>query len=133
MSKKAAIQLALATVLAWDKKPPLGLNAKLGGELPPTLNAIQDKADLEAVRIGVRLLTAFASSDGGYGAADLPSFFARVAFVLRSDDPPLKFNWSGVNFTEAANSPLHLLIETIAGLTTIVEDNRTEEKRPEQK
>ncbi len=138
MSKKAAIQLALATQMAIDGKPPLGLNGTLCGPLPTLPGEIANDAGGDVVRAHARELRTFANllttGDGGagYDTNSLRTVFAKAAFILRSDDPPLKFNWSKIETAAAANSPLYLVIEMIADLTSVVDEKR-EDNKPAQK
>lgn len=124
MSKKAAIQLALATQMAIDGKPPIGLRATLVAAPLTVPVALPNPATPVAVEAQVRQLRDFAegwrtgAGGAGYDANDLRNFLAQVAFILRTDDPPLKFNWSKIDPAAAAQCSLYALIDMIASETT---------------
>ncbi|MGO4872711.1 MAG: hypothetical protein ACLPGW_19260 [Roseiarcus sp.] len=134
MSKKAAIHLALATQMAIDGKPRIGLNATLCGAPAAVPAEIAQDADAGAVRIHVRQLRAFAdglktsAGGAGYDQNSLRNFLAQVAFLLRADDPPLKFNWSKVDPAAAGQCALFAVIDLIAAETTTFDEKRANEK-----
>jgi hypothetical protein len=134
MSRKAAIQLALATQMAMDGKRPIGLNGTLCGPIVPIPDALANNADPDAVRAyaqSLRPITqSWASGEGsaGYDQISLRNFFAKVAFLLRSDDPPLKFNWPKIDPAAVANCSLYLVIELIATETVSLDEKPAEGK-----
>lgn len=95
---------------------------------------IAQDADAGAVRIHVRQLRAFAdglktsAGGAGYDQNSLRNFLAQVAFLLRADDPPLKFNWSKVDPAAAGQCALFAVIDLIAAETTTFDEKRANEK-----
>ena len=116
MSAKAAIQLAIATELACQGKPAIGLRATLGGaELadPPEL---ENNPSVERLRDLRNFAIRLKNGEGGAGIAqiDIPNFLARVAILLRADDPSLRFNWAKIDPAQVVNLQLWSLIDRIA-------------------
>ena len=139
MSKKAAIQLALATQMAIDGKPPLGLNGTLCGPLPTLPGEIANDAGRDVVRAHARELRDFCESPGRLETA--APVMTQILFARSSPRRPSSFvrttrhsNSTGREFetAAAANSPLYLVIEMIADLTSVVDEKR-EDNKPAQK
>jgi hypothetical protein len=136
MSKNAAIHLAIATQLAREGKAPLDLRYALGDAPVGVPNAIDDAADAGAVRGHARALRNYAEDlrkNGagglGYDEGATRNFLANVAFQLRADDPPLKFNWSKVSAADARTCKLYNLIDMIALETVFLDEQKTDDKQ----
>jgi hypothetical protein len=134
MSKKAAIHLAIATQLAIEDKPPLDLRGRLRadplpdpGQLAANANAAAVLAHETALRdYGERLRSG--SHGPGFDADATRSFLAKVAFLLRTDDPPLKFNWSKINPADARDCQFWALIDMIAEQTVGLDEKAAADK-----
>jgi hypothetical protein len=135
MSKKAAIHLAIATQLASEGKTPLDLRYALGDPPLAVPGAIAANAVPAVLLAHVQALQNYAedlrkNGAGGLGYDESASrnFLARVAFQLRADDPPLKFDWSKVNAADARMCKLYNLIDMIALETVYLDERRADEK-----
>jgi hypothetical protein len=95
MSKAAAIHIAICLQVASENKAVPAFNGQLGPTGP-----------------------ANAPVAGLYDENSIRRFLANVAFRLRTDAPPLAFDWSKIDSAKILNYELWLVEDAIAGLTT---------------
>jgi hypothetical protein len=101
MSKAAAVHTAILLQMASE------------GKTPPTMDTILGPVTVPGVGGAAATITA-----GPYAEGTIRGFLANVAFRLRSDAPPLAFNWSAVDPKMALAEKLWVVEVAIADATT---------------